>query len=81
VQTSSSEPRKRSPLIDRLFPILILIFATLAIVLAVTGGVDLRAIGLQLTRAAAAGDCRIRAGGDLYGAESRPGERMALLVR
>jgi hypothetical protein len=49
VQTSSSEPRKRSPLIDRLFPILILIFATLAIVLAVTGGVDLRAIGIPFS--------------------------------
>ena len=39
----------RAPLIDRLLPILILVFAAAAIVLAVTGGVDLRAIGIRFS--------------------------------
>src|SRR3712207_2611815 len=49
VHTSPSEPRRRTPLMDRLFPILILILVTLAIVLGVTGGVDLRAIGIPFS--------------------------------
>jgi hypothetical protein len=49
VHTSSSQPRKRAPLIDRLFPILILVFTTLGIVLGVTGGVDLRGIGIPFS--------------------------------
>jgi hypothetical protein len=49
VHTSSSEPRKRAFLIDRLFPILILLFAAAASVLAITGGVDLRAVGIPFS--------------------------------
>ena len=37
------------PLIYRLLPILILVFAAAAIVLAVTGGVDLRDIGIRFS--------------------------------
>jgi hypothetical protein len=39
----------RAPLIDRLLPILIVFFAAAAIVLAVTGGIDLRAIGIRFS--------------------------------
>jgi hypothetical protein len=49
VHTSSSEPRKRASLIDSLLPILILVFAALAIVLGVSGGIDLRPVGIRFS--------------------------------
>jgi hypothetical protein len=49
VHTPLSEPRKRAPLIDRLLPILILVLAAAAAVLAVTGGVDLRKMGIPFS--------------------------------
>lgn len=49
MHTQSPEPTKRAPLIDQFSPILILIFATLAIVLGVTGGIDLRGIGIPFS--------------------------------
>jgi hypothetical protein len=49
VHPSSSEPRKRAPLIDRILPFIILVFGTLSIVLALTGGVDLRHSGIPFS--------------------------------
>ena len=49
MHTPSSEPRKRTSLIDWLLPIFIVLFAALAIVLAVTGGIDLRAAGIPFS--------------------------------
>jgi hypothetical protein len=49
VHIPSSESSNHASLIDRLLPLFILVFAALAIVLAVTGGVDLRAIGIRFS--------------------------------
>lgn len=49
MHTPLSEPRKRASLIDRLLPILILVFAVLAIVLRMSGGIDLRPVGIPFS--------------------------------